>query len=146
MANDPVRRRPLPLRYLLSALGGIFLLPILVWLVWGWAEAARLDRALDALDARHEPLDIDDFNVRSTTPEQRQASHLYAQARTLAADLPITSDQVTTLGKTIDELCSGNGSAGKAEVLRAFEQQRVVHARRRLTRHLIEHATMVLRV
>src|SRR5262245_5416429 len=128
MPNDPDTqpappRRRLPLRYLLSALVVLFILPILVWLVWGWIEAARLDRALDALEARHEPLDIDDFDVKPTTPEQREASHLYAQARTLAADLPITGEQVVYLGKVIEELCSDNGGAGKAEILGTFEKR-----------------------
>lgn len=128
MPNDPdCQPRPprlrLPLRYLLSALAALFILPILIWLVWGWIEAARLDRALDALEARHEPLDIDGFNVKPTTPEQREASHLYTQARKLAADLPITSEQVVTVGKTIEELCSDNGGTGVADILRAFEQR-----------------------
>ena len=118
----PPRRR-LPLRYLFSALAALFVLPILVWLGWGWVEAARLDRALDALEARHEPLDVDDFNVKPTTPEQREASHLYLQARKLAADLPITSEQVVTLGQTIEKLCSDNIGAGSADTLHAFEER-----------------------
>jgi len=96
---------------------------MLIWLVWGWVEAARLARALDALEARHEPLDIDQFNVKPTTPEQREASHLYAQARKLAADLPITSEQVVMLGQTIEKLCSDNIGAGSADTLHAFEQR-----------------------
>lgn len=128
MPNDPdtqpaPRRRRLPLRYLFSALAALFILPILIWLVWGWVEAARLDRALDALEARHEPLDIDDFTVKPTTSEQREASHLYAQARKLAADLPITSEQVVYFGKLVEELCSDAGGAGKADILRGFEQR-----------------------
>ena len=119
----PPRRR-LPFIYLLSALVALFVLPVLCWLVWGWVEAARLDRALDAIEARHEPLDIDDFNLKPTTPEQREASHLYAQARKLAADLPITSEQVVTLAKTIEEFCSdGNRGPGKADNLSAFERR-----------------------
>jgi hypothetical protein len=129
MPNDPDTtepaspRRRLPLPYLLSALAAVVILPILIWLVWGWLEAAQLDRALDALEARHEPLDIDAFNVKPTTPEQREASHLYAQARKLTADLPITGEQVVYLGKVIEELCSDGGGAGKADILRAFEQR-----------------------
>jgi hypothetical protein len=128
MPNDPTSqpaplRRRLPLRYLFSALAALFVLPILVWLVWGWVEAARLDRALDALEARHEPVDIDDFDLKPTTSEQREASHLYAQARKLAADLPITSEQVATLGRTIEQLCSDAGGTGQADILRAFERR-----------------------
>ena len=128
MPNDsgpqvtPPRRR-LPLRYLLTALGALLALPILLWLVWGWTEAARLDRALDALEARNEPLDVDEFAIKPTTPEQREASHLYAQARKLAAALPITSQQTETLGKTIEQLCSDGGGTGKADTLRLFEQR-----------------------
>jgi hypothetical protein len=118
------RRRRLPLRYLLGALAVLFFLPILAWLVWGWTEAARLDRALDALEARHEPLDIGDFDVKPTTPEQREASHLYAQARKQIADLPITSQESAMLIATIDNLCDSDaGPAGQADVLRAFENR-----------------------
>jgi hypothetical protein len=106
----------------MSALAALFVLPILAWLVWGWIEAARLDRALDALEARHEPLDIDDFTVKPTTPEQREASHLYARARKLAADLPITSEQAEGLGRTIEEFCSDNPGV-HAPTLRAFEER-----------------------
>jgi hypothetical protein len=116
-------RRRLPLRYLLTALVALFVLPIVVWLLWGWIEAARLDRALDALEARHELLDIDEFNLQATTPEQREASHLYAQARKLAVALPIPSQQAETLGRTIEELCSDTGGTGKADILREFEQR-----------------------
>src|SRR6185436_18646621 len=107
MPNDsdsqvtPPRRR-LPLRYLLIILVALFALPILVWLVWGWIEAARLDRTLDALEARNEPLDITGFDGKPATPEQREASHLYAQAGKLVDDRPITAEKAATLSKTIE--------------------------------------------
>ncbi len=115
-------RRTLPLRYLFSALAALFILPILIWLVWGWIEAARLDRALDALEARQEPLDIDDFNAKPTTPEQRQASHVLARARQLIANLPLTSELSASLAGTIETFCeSDGGPTGQEDILRAFE-------------------------
>jgi hypothetical protein len=107
---------------LLAALLALLALPLLVWLVWGGIEAARLDRALDLLEVRREPLDIADFTVKPTTPEQREASHWYAQARKLIANLPITSEQSAVLAKTIEEFCSDN-PAGHARTLRAFEER-----------------------
>ena len=41
-------RRRLPLRYFIAALIGVFALPVVIWFVWGWIEATRLDRALDS--------------------------------------------------------------------------------------------------
>src|SRR5689334_14005631 len=94
--TDPSARPPrrhLPLRYFIAALICVFALPMVVWITWGWIEARRLDRTLDALEARHEPLDIDDFDVKPTTAEQREASHLYAQAGKLVDDRAITTRQ-----------------------------------------------------
>ena len=130
MPNDsdsqvtPPRRR-LPLRYLLIALVALFALPIVVWLVWGWIEAARLDRALDALEARNERLDIADFEVKPATPEQREASHLYAQAGRLVDDRPITSGRAEALSKTIETVCAPDTDSAvrrqQARVLQEFE-------------------------
>src|SRR3954469_18539860 len=99
-------RRLLSLRYLLTALLAVFLLPILIWLVWGWIESARLDRALDSLEARHEPLDIEAFNVKPATAEQREASHVYARAAKLVDNRPITMQHAAALAKTIETVCS----------------------------------------
>src|SRR3954470_20533360 len=119
-------RRPLSLRYLFIALVAVLVLPILVWLVWGWIEAARLDHVLDALEARHEPLDLAEFNVRPSTPEQREASHLYAQAGKLVDDRPITMQHATALSKTIETVCSPDVEAsvriGQSRVLLEFEE------------------------
>jgi len=119
-------RRPLSLRYLFIALVAVLVLPILVWLVWGWIEAARLDHVLDALEARHEPLDLAEFNVRPSTPEQREASHLYAQAGKLVDDRPITMQHATALSKTIETVCSPEVEAsvriGQSRVLLEFEE------------------------
>ncbi len=130
MPTDPelsVRppRRPLPLRYFIAALIGVFALPIVIWMVWGWVEASRLDRALDALEARHEPLDLADFTVKPTTAEQREASHLYGQAGKLVDNRGITSPQAAQLSAAIETAC---GSAADSErraqvrVLLDFEQ------------------------
>jgi hypothetical protein len=107
--SDSQIRRPrprLPFPYLFAALAAVLVLPILVWVLWGWIEAARLDRVLDALEARHEPLDIAEFNVRPTTPEQREASHLYAQAGKLVDDRSISMQHAAALSKTIETVCS----------------------------------------
>src|SRR5690349_7249975 len=98
--NTPRRRQPL--RVLLGAILVLFVLPILGWLVWGWVEDARLDRTLDALETRHEPLDIAAFDPKPTTAEQRQASHVYAQAGKLTDNSPITMEQAAALSKTIE--------------------------------------------
>src|SRR4051812_4504601 len=119
-------RRQLSLRYLFMALVALFVLPLLIWLVWGWIEAARLDRVLDALEARHEPLDIAEFNVRPTTPEQREASHLYAQAGKLVDDRSISMQHAAALSKTIETVCSPEVESSvriaQARVLLDFEE------------------------
>jgi hypothetical protein len=123
LARPP--RRRLPLRYFIAALIGVFALPVVIWMLWGWIEATRLDRALDALEARHEPLDIADFTVTPATAEQREASHLYAQAGKLVDTQGITSPQAAQLSAAIETAC---GSAADSErrahvrVLLDFEQ------------------------
>ncbi|MBW8866653.1 MAG: hypothetical protein JF610_04845, partial [Acidobacteria bacterium] len=115
----------MPLRYFIAALIGVFALPVVIWIVWGWIEATRLDRALDRLEARHEPLDIADFTVKPTTAEQREASHLYAQAGKLVDNRGMTSPQAAQLSAAIETAC---GSAADSErraqlrVLLDFEQ------------------------
>src|SRR5436190_13912042 len=121
----PPRRR-LPLRYFLGVVAGLFAAPVLVWLAWGWIEAARLDRALDALEARHEPLDPAEFEAKPATDEQRQASHLYAQAGRLSDDRPIMQQQAAALAQTIDTLCEPgvdpSARSAQSRVLLEFEQ------------------------
>src|SRR4051812_11237531 len=123
LARPP--RRRLPLRYFIAALIGVFAVPVMIWMLWGWIEATRLDRALDALEARHEPLNIADFTVKPTTAEQREASHLYAQAGKLVDTQGITSPQAVQLSAAIETAC---GSAADSErraqvrVLLDFEQ------------------------
>src|SRR4051794_14520788 len=119
-------RRPLSLRYLFIAVVALFVLPILIWLVWGWIESARLDRALDALEARHEPLDVAQFDLKPTTPEQREASHLYAQAGKLVDDQPITMQHAAALSKSIETVCSPDVESsvriGQSRMLLEFEE------------------------
>jgi hypothetical protein len=120
-------RRLLPLRYLLSAILALALLPFAGWMVWSWAEANRLERALDALEARHEPLDPAEFNVKPATSDQREASHLYAQARKLVGNMPIVTDQAAALAKTIEQACASDadsaGQPARIHILRAFEER-----------------------
>jgi hypothetical protein len=109
MPNDPgVRPKPprprRRLRDLLVILLALLLSPVAAWVAWTQIEAARLDRALDALEARHEPLDIAEFDVKPTTSEQREASHVYAEAMKLVGDA--TTSDVVTVRKTIEDLCA----------------------------------------
>src|SRR4051794_5459566 len=120
----PPRRR-LPLRYFIAALIGVFALPVVIWFVWGWIEATRLDRALDALEARHEPLDLADFTVKPTTAEQREASHLYAQAGKLVDNRGIMSQQAAQLSAAIETACGSAADSDRraqVRVLLDFDQ------------------------
>src|SRR5262249_28350056 len=103
------------------------LLPFVGWLVWNWIESTRLERALDALEARHEPLDPAEFNVKPATADEREASHLLAQARKLISSMPIVTDQAMALNKTIEQTCASAadlaGQAARIHILRAFEDR-----------------------
>jgi hypothetical protein len=123
-ADIPSRRWPL--RYVLLFVAGWIALPVLVWLVWGWIESARLDRALDALEARNEPLDIAAFETKPTTADQMEASHLYAEAGKLVGDRAIASAEGSRISLLIDESCTTPAGtpaqARSTEALRAFEE------------------------
>lgn len=109
----------------MTALGALLALPIVVWLLWGWIEAARLNRALDRLERRNEQLDVADFEPKPSTPEQRQASHLYADAGRLVDNKPITVAQAAALSKTIEALCSADAPSSRstqARILLDFEE------------------------
>lgn len=97
--------------------------PVFAWIVWDRIEAARLDRALDGLEARREPLDIADFDVKPATSEQREASGLYAQAMKLVGDIPPA--RLTPARDTIEALCAtAEGPRDRSEqvaALRAIE-------------------------
>src|SRR5580765_2612191 len=111
MPNDPENlpthpRRRLPLRYVLALIVALFALPMVTWLVWGWIESVRLDRTLDALEARHEPLDLAEFDVRPTTDAQKEASHLYAAAAKLIGESAIPTAEAARISEIIGELCT----------------------------------------
>src|SRR4051812_19219561 len=81
---SPSRRPHRSLRMIVAGIVVALLLPIVSCGAWSRFEASRLDAALDALEAREEPLDIAEFYPRPATSEGRQTSHLYAQALKLA--------------------------------------------------------------
>jgi hypothetical protein len=120
---DPPRHRR-PLRYVLAILLAVLLSPVAACAVWTQIEAARVDRAFDALEARKEPLDPAEFDLKPATNEQREASHLYAEATKLVGEGMPT--QATTLGKAIEELCAFPPAAGRrpeTAALVAFEDR-----------------------
>ncbi len=83
----------------------------MAWVMWGWIESARLDRALDALEARKEPLDVAQFYPKPTTPEQKEASHLYAEAGKLVGDRPVAALDAARVSRLIEELCTAPAGA-----------------------------------
>src|SRR5258706_12692560 len=91
MPNEPdIPSKPLrPARrllYLLAILLAVVLSPVIGWFAWSRIETARLEHALDALEARSEPLDIAEFETKPKTAEEREASHVYGQAAKLVGD------------------------------------------------------------
>lgn len=128
MPNDPEipsqsPRRHESLHLVWAILLVVLLAPMVVWFVWGRIEAARLDRALDALGASGAPLDIEEFALKPATPEQHEASHLYGQAARLVGDgVRVRLDGVA---KAIQELCefprSGVSRREPVATLQAFE-------------------------
>src|SRR4029453_12706389 len=130
MPNDPetppsIPRRRWPLRYVLLFVAGWFAFPVIAWVVWSWIESARLDRALDALEARSEPLDVAQFDAKPTTPAQKEASHLYAEAGKLVGDRAIATADAARISRAIEELCTAPaGAPGREAALQdlpAFE-------------------------
>ena len=118
------RRR---LRRTLAIVFGLVLSPFAAFLIWSQVEAARLNRVLDALEASHEPLDVDKLDPRPSTDEQRQASHLYAQAGKLVGET--AGGRLTPSGMTIEELCAlPPGAPGRAERIAALRQIEATYA------------------
>ena len=118
--SDPRRRRSL--RLVLAIVLLAMLSPIVAFLAWSRIEASRLDSAFDALEARDESLDIHDFDRKPATDEQREASHLYAQAMRLVVNEPLARPQ--TMATAIEKLCAGPeapSASAQAAVLEAFE-------------------------
>lgn len=103
LSSPPPRPRR-PLRLVVAILLVVLSSPLAVWFVWSRIEAARLDRALDALEASGVPLDIAELEVKPATSEQREASHLYAEAAKLVGD--DIRPRLAGVGKAIEELCA----------------------------------------
>jgi hypothetical protein len=82
----------------------VLVLPIAAFVGWDHVEQSRLDRELDAIEARGEPLDADKIDPEPVTPEQRTAARYYADAARLATD--VSSPKLVMASKTIDELCT----------------------------------------
>jgi hypothetical protein len=99
--SPPPRRS---LRVILVGIVAALLLPIVSCVAWSRIEASRLDAALEALEARGEPLDIADFYQRPTTSAGRQASHLYAETLRLAGTY--TRRDHSEAIRAIQQLCS----------------------------------------
>jgi hypothetical protein len=118
------RRR---LRRTLAIVFCLLISPFAAFMIWSEVEASRLNRALDVLEARHEPLDVDKLDPRPATDEQRQASHLYAQAGKLAGEAAGT--RLAPSGKTIEELCAlPPGDPGRAERVAALRKVEAAYA------------------
>src|SRR5215213_5892571 len=129
-ANPARGRLALPrsrrsLRVILAGIVVALLLPIVSCAAWSRIEASRLDAALDALEARDEPLDIAEFYPKPTTSEGRQTSHLYAEALKLAG-ANTRRDQSAAI-RAIQQVCSAQTSAAnraeQAAVLQAAEDE-----------------------
>jgi hypothetical protein len=88
----------------LAAVVIALLLPIVSCVAWSRIEAARLDAALDALEARDEPLDIAEFYPQPATAEGRHASHMYAETLKLAGAYARRDDSLAI--RAIQQLCS----------------------------------------
>jgi hypothetical protein len=121
-ASSPPRRS---IRFVLGITAIALLVPLAAFIIWSRIEAARVERALDALEARHEPLDIADFELNPTTAEQREASQTYARAVAIAGDHPLTTAQVATAATAIEKLCAfpsdGPARSEQIRVLRTLE-------------------------
>ncbi len=122
------RKRPRRrLRRTLAIVFGLVLSPFAAFLIWSQVEGARLNRVLDALEASHEPLDVDKLDPRPSTDEQRQTSHLYAQAGRLVGET--AGGRLTPSARTIEELCAlPSGAPGRAERIAALRQIEATYA------------------
>lgn len=112
------------LRHLFLLLVAIAVSPFVLFWTWSSIERTRLDRALDALEARHEPLDIAQFDPIPKTDEQRQASHYYRQASALLADL--RPRWLTETARVIEDFCGTSDPVtrtGREASLRSLENR-----------------------
>jgi hypothetical protein len=121
---SPSPRPRRSLRVVAAVIAFAMAMPVFAFVVWSRVEAARLDRALDALEARHEVLDIAAFEPAPTTAEQREASQTYARAMATVGDQPLTSAQVAAAATAIEKLCEfqmdGPARTEQVRVLRAL--------------------------
>jgi hypothetical protein len=62
------------------------LLVVGAYISWGRIEAWRLSRAVDAIQARGEPVDYDYWYAKQVTAEQKEAATLYARAAEYATE------------------------------------------------------------
>ena len=102
----------------------VLLSPVVAFLAWSRIEASRLDSAFDALEARDELLDVADFDQKPATDEQREASHLYAQAMRLVVNEPLATPQAMAAATAIEALCSAPrepSAPAEVAVLEALE-------------------------
>ena len=112
------------LRYLLGFVAGVLVSPFVAFWAWSAIESARLDRTLDALESRHEALDVAGFDPKPTTDEQRQASHYYKQASMLMADL--RPRWLTETARLIEDFCGTSDPVtrtGRQASLRSLEDR-----------------------
>src|SRR5688572_26000719 len=98
------RKRPRRLRRTLALASVLLFSPFVAFVIWSRVEASRLNQALDALEARREPLDVNALDQRPSTAQQREASHLYAQAGKLVGDL--SGRRLAAARTTIEEVCA----------------------------------------
>jgi hypothetical protein len=116
-----VRKRAWRLRRTLAIVSFLLLSPFVAFVIWSQVEASRLNHALDALEARLEPLDVNSLDQRPSTAEQREASHLYARAGKLVGDL--SGRRMAAARTTIEELCAlPPGDAGRAQRAAALRE------------------------
>lgn len=83
----PPRRPRRKLRHLLAIVLVVILSPFLVFALWSRVQASRLERALDAVEARGESVDVRTYAPGPVTPEQQQASALYDEFGRLTQDV-----------------------------------------------------------
>lgn len=114
------------LRYLFTVIAAILAAPFVLFWAWSAVEAARLDRAFDALEARKEPLDVAEFEPKPATAEQKEASHLYAQAGKLVEGVSLSS--LAPVARMIERLCGSPEPAERDRAVRELESFEAGHA------------------
>jgi hypothetical protein len=80
----------------------LMLTPVVAFALWSRIEAARLDKALDAIEARGESLDLSSWDSEPRTAEQQQAARLYLDAAQALRGVVVA--KFLPAAKIIDEL------------------------------------------